>query len=333
MGRENRDTTLLISGGAHPALAKKLADELELPLIESDVTQFADGEARIHVEADLQGASLVIVQPTCPPVNEHVMALALLADAVRAAGAASVTAVVPYFGYARQERRSRRGDPRSAQVVGRLLGAVGIDRLLTIDLHVPALESALPMPTTLLRAAGLFAHHVGRWNLEKPVVVSPDAGGLKRAQKFAEILGAPVTVVLKERPEADAARALGVLGNVRGKSCVLFDDMVTTGNTMAGAADALWANGAREVHAVFTHAVFSAGAREKLATARLGHILTSDSVPFEVNERFEVASVVSLLANELRGADSATARDGRLNRVPGSAPSRSCETRRMETVL
>src|SRR5262249_38365727 len=153
---------------------------------------------RVRVSEDVRNAAVFIVQPTCPPVNEHLMVLALLTDAVRAAGAARVTGIVPYFGYARQEQRNRPGDPRSAQVVGRLLGAVGLDHLVSVDLHAPALESALPMPATLLRAEELFLPRVKDWGIRDLVVVAPDAGGLKRAQRFAIALEAGLAVIAKD---------------------------------------------------------------------------------------------------------------------------------------
>ena len=182
----------LLSGNAHPALGKSLACELGVPLQRAEIGAFADGETKVHVADDLREASVFILQPTYPPVNEHLMVLALLADAVRAAGAAHITAIVPYFGYARQEQRSRSGDARSAQVVGRLLEAVGVDHLVALDLHTPALESALPMPATLLDAEDLFLPRVKSWELRDLVVVSPDAGGMKRAQRYAAALDAPL---------------------------------------------------------------------------------------------------------------------------------------------
>ena len=271
--------TKLLSGGGHPALAKDLARKLGLPLVEPEVTAFADGETRVHVEEEVWGASVFIVQPTCPPVNDRVMVLALLTDAVRAAGATCVTAIVPYFGYARQELRQRCGDARSAQVIGRLLAAVGVDHVATVDLHAPALEIALPMPVTLLHAEDLFAARVKGWGLRDLVVVSPDAGGMKRAQRFAAALDAPLAVIAKARPRPDAATPLQVLGDVRDRTCVVVDDMASTGRTLVGAAEALAAAGAREMHAVFTHAVMAPGAEDRLAAAPFGRILTSDSIP------------------------------------------------------
>jgi ribose-phosphate pyrophosphokinase len=286
----------LISGGAHAALAQAVARELDMPLIQPDVTVFADGETQVHVDDDLREASAIIVQPTCPPVNDRILALALLADAVRAAGAATVTAIVPYFGYARQEVRKRSGEPRSAQVICRLLSDVGVGHLVTVDLHVPALESALPMPATLLGAETAFVPRVRRWGLRDAVVVSPDAGGMKRAQAFAAALESPVAVVLKSRPRSDVIASLQVLGDVRGRPCILVDDMASTGRTLVSAAEALLAAGAGEVHAVFTHAVMSHGAEDLLASAALGRILTSDSIPGRLNPRFEIAPLAPLLA-------------------------------------
>jgi ribose-phosphate pyrophosphokinase len=170
----------VFSGNAHPALAEGVARELEVPLAPAEVTAFADGETRVRLGADVRGAAVVIVQPTSPPVNDHLMVLALMIDAARAAGAAWVGAVVPYLGYARQEQRGRCGDPRSAQVVAHLLGAVGLDHLVTLDLHAPALESAFPMPATLLRADDVFLPHLRGWAGMDLAVVAPDAGGLKR---------------------------------------------------------------------------------------------------------------------------------------------------------
>jgi ribose-phosphate pyrophosphokinase len=290
----------LIGGNAHPALVENLAGELGLPLMSAEIGAFADGETRVHVEEDVRGAAVFVVQPTCPPVNDNLMVLALLVDAVRAAGAARVTGVVPYLGYARQELRGRPGDPRSAQVVGRLLDAVGLDHLVTLDLHAPALESALPMPATLLRAEELFLPRVKSWAIPNLVVVAPDAGGLKRAQRYALALGTPLAVIAKERPRPDAAAPLQVLGEVKDQVCLVVDDMASTGRTLTGAAGALRNAGAREVHAIFTHAVMAPGAMERLFAAQFGKVLTSDSIPVAADPRLEVLPVAPLLARTIR---------------------------------
>jgi ribose-phosphate pyrophosphokinase len=226
--------------------------------------------------------------------------LALLADAAKAAGAARVVAVVPYFGYARQDRRDHPGEPRSAQVAGRLLGAVGVDHLVTLDLHSLALESALPMPATLLGADDAFLPRVADWRLRDPVVVSPDAGGLKRAQRYATALSAPLAVVAKERPRPDEVSPLQVLGDVKGRACLVVDDMASTGRTLVGAAEALRRAGARDVHAAFTHAVMAPGAADRIRAAGFGKLLTTDSVPGPLVPGVEVVPIAPLLGRAVR---------------------------------
>lgn len=291
---------ILVSGNAHPALGEALASQLAIPLAKAEVTSFADGETRVRVDHDVRDESVFIVQPTCPPVNDHLFVLALIADAVRAAGAARVTAIVPYFGYARQEVRSRPGDPRSAQVASRFLGSVAIDHLVVLDLHAPALESALPMPATLLGAEELFLPQIKAWRLRNPVIVSPDAGGLKRAQRYATALQTSLAVIAKHRPQPDVAAVVQVLGEVRDRTCLIVDDMASTGNTLASAAEALRQAGAREIRAVVTHAVMAPGAQERLSAAGFAKLLTSDSIPVVSNQLLEVVPVAPLLARTVR---------------------------------
>jgi len=290
----------VLAGDAHPVLAENLAHELMVPLASAEVAAFADGEIRVHVSQDVRDAAVFIVQPTCAPVNDHLMVLALLVDAVRAAGAARVTGIVPYFGYARQEQRSRPGDPRSAQVVSQLLGGVGLDHLITLDLHAPTLESALPMPATLLHADELFLPRIKSWAIRDLVVVTPDAGGVKRAQRYSLALDAPMAVIAKTRPGPDTAISLQVLGNVENRACLIVDDMASTGRTLVGAANALRQAGAREVHAIFTHAVMAPGAAGRLAATRFGKVLTSDSIPASGERWLEIVPIAPLLAHTVR---------------------------------
>jgi len=233
-------------------------------------------------------------------VSEHLVTLALVIDAARAAGAARVVALTPYFGYARQEQRGRVGEPRSAQVAARLLAAVGLDHLVTLDLHAPALESAFPMPVTQLRADEVFLPRLKEWGFRDVTIVTPDAGGLKRAQHYALALNAGLAAIAKARPRPDVAAQLEVLGSVRDRTCVIVDDLASTGRTLAGAAQALRQSGAREVHALFTHAVMARDARERLLAAALDRIVTSDSVPVAEHPRFELVSVAPLLVKTVR---------------------------------
>ena len=290
----------LIAGDANPVLAAKVAEELKLPLEPVEAGTFADGETRVRIGTDVRNATVVILQPTSPPVNHHLMTLALLADAARAAGAARIVGVVPYFGYSRQEQRSASGDPRSAQVVAQLLGAVGLDHLVTLDLHAPALESSLPMPATLLHPDGLFLPIIRQWGINNLTIAAPDAGGIKRAQRFASELNAELAVVTKTRPRPDVAVSLKVLGDVRNRTCVIVDDMASTGRTLVGAAEALRDAGARAVHAVFTHPVMASGAWERLCAAPLEKLVTSDSVLVSPCPRLEVISTAPLLAEAIR---------------------------------
>jgi ribose-phosphate pyrophosphokinase len=192
------------------------------------------------------------------------------------------------------------GDPRSAQIVAKLLAAVDLGHLVVLDMHAPSLESALPMPCTLLRAEDLFVPVIDRWGINDLVIVAPDAGGLKRAQRFASRLNAGLAIVAKDRPKPDIAAPLCVMGDVNGRTCVIVDDLASTGRTLAGAAEALRRAGARDVHAVFTHAVMTSQAVERLMAAPLGRIATTDSVPAAPHPRIEVVSTAALLAQTVR---------------------------------
>lgn len=291
----------VVVGAAHPAFGAALAAALEAPAASAEIGAFADGETRVHVAFDVRGAAVVIAQPTCQPVNDNLMVLALMADAIHAAGAARVIAVMPYFGYARQDQRARPGDPRSAQLAGRILSTGGVDELVTLDLHSSQMESILPMPVTHVRSDEAFLPRVKAWAPRDLVVVAPDAGAMKTAQRYAAALGAGIAVVAKERREVDLATARQVLGEVRDRACLIVDDMASTGRTLAGAAGALRQAGAREVSALFTHAVVAPGALERLAGARLAHVLTSDSIPLPPVEWIDVVPIAPLMAAAVRG--------------------------------
>lgn len=289
----------LVAGDAHPELVRDIARLIEARLISTSVSAFADGETRIRIEADVQDADLYIVQPTSPPTNERLMTLALIADAACAAGAARITAVVPYFGYARQDVRKMVGEPRSAQLAARVLRTAGIDRLVALELHSPALESAFEMPLVHLQADELMLPVVRGWGIRDLAIVSPDAGGMKRAQRYASALEASLAVIAKGRPRADVAVSLQVLGEVRGRTCLIVDDMASTGRTIVGAAKALLDAGAKEVHALFIHAVMASGALDDICAGSVRRIVTTDSVRGPPDPRLEVISIAPLLARSL----------------------------------
>lgn len=289
----------VIAGDAHPQLARRLAEETRAMFVPATLARFADGETRVRIEGDVRDADVYLVQPTSPPVNEHLMSLALLADAARAGGAARVTAVVPYFGYARQDARKAPGEPRSAQLACRLLECAGVERVVALELHSPALDSAFRVPLFHLDADGVAVPAIRAWRLDALSVVAPDAGGLKRAQRYAAALGAPLAVVTKTRTSPDAAVALGLLGDVRGRNCVIVDDLVSTGRTVAGAANALHGAGAASVHAFFIHAVMASTAFDAIAAAGVQRLATTDSVAFAARPGLDVVSVAALLAREI----------------------------------
>jgi len=291
----------LIAGDAHPELAREIGQRAGAEMIPAAITAFADGETQVRIEGDVRATDLYIVQPTSTPTNERLMTLALLADAARAADAARITAVIPYFGYARQDVRNRPGEARSAQVAARILAVAGIDRVVALELHSPALESAFEMPLTHLRADEPMLRVVRGWRLADLVVVSPDAGGVKRAQRYAAALAAPLALIVKTRPGDDVAVPLQALGEVRGRACVIVDDMASTGRTIAGAAQALLEAGAREVHALFVHAVMAPGALERIAAAGVRRIAATDSVPHARDPRVEIVPTAALFANALAG--------------------------------
>jgi ribose-phosphate pyrophosphokinase len=298
---------VVIAGDAHPQLARRLAQESGATMVPATVARFADGETRVRIEGDVRGCDIYIVQPTSPPVNEHLMSLVLLADAARAADAARVTAVVPYFGYARQDVRKAPGEPRSAQLACRLLECAGVERVVALELHSPALDSAFHIPLTHVEADAAALPAIRAWGLGALTVVAPDAGGLKRAQRYAAALGAPLAVVTKTRTGPDASLALAVLGEARGRNCLVVDDLVSTGGTLAGAAKALRGAGAASVHAFFIHAVMTPEALERFAAAGVQRLATTDSVPFTARPGLEIVSVAPLLCEAIRRLRSGAA--------------------------
>ena len=287
---------VLLAGDAHPGLAREISRQAGITQAAVSIASFADGETRVRIEDDVRGAEVVIVQPLSAPANERLVALALIADAARAAGAARVSAVIPYFAYARQDARKHPGEPRSAQLLARLLATAGIERVIALELHSGALESVFPMPLVHLHADELLMPIArGRGY----AIVSPDAGGLKRAQRYAAALDAPLAVVAKTRTGPDVVAGFQVLGNVRDQTCLVVDDMASTGRTIVGAAQALAAAGAREVHAMFVHAVMAPGALERIRAAGVRSIVTTDSVRVVAEPGVEVVPTAPLFARAL----------------------------------
>lgn len=293
---------LLLGGTAHPQLALALAREVGATLGQCDINSFPDGELEVEVQCEVRGRDVFIVQPTRPPVGEHLLELSLLSDACQRAGAASVTAVVSYLGYARQDRRESGREPLGARVVAELIAAGRVDRLICLDLHTRAVEGCFPQPVEHATAVPLLAERLK--NVPQPaVVVSPDLGAVKRAEAFARALNLPVAIVHKERHSGTNVTTHGVVGEVKGRHAVVVDDMISTAGTVVAAAKAVVDAGAQpQVTVAATHGLFVGPALERLQALKPARVVVSDSVPAPTSPPFalEVVSCASVLAQVVK---------------------------------
>ncbi len=302
---EDMANVKLIAGNSNPALAKAISDILQIKLTPSLITRFTDGEVRVKILESVRGYDTFVLQPTCPPVNDNLMELLIVIDALRRASARSITAVIPYYGYAKQEKKTEGREPISAKLVANLITVAGADRVVIIDLHAPAIQGFFDIPVDNLQAMPILRDYFIKRGLvgDDVVVVSPDAGGVARARKLAESLGTSLAVIFKRRPEVDEVETMEVVGDVRGKRALIFDDMISTGKTIARAAEKLKALGAREIYVGATHAVFSGQAPKLLESSPINEIVVTDTIPLPPEKRFKglvVLSVAPLLAEAIR---------------------------------
>jgi ribose-phosphate pyrophosphokinase len=292
----------IFSGSANPALAQEVASGLNINLGRAIVSTFRNGETRVKIEENVRGSDVFVVQPTCTPVNHHLMELLLLIDALRRASAARVTAVVPYYGYAKQEKKTTGREPISAKLVANLMRTAGADRVLTMDLHAPAIEGFFDIPVDHLQAGPLLAEYIRELNLPRTVVVSPDAGGVGRANSFRERIGAGLAFIAKQRPQPDIAEVLDMVGDVEGKTAVIVDDMISTGGTLAEAARSLRERGAVAVYACATHGIFAGDALSIIADSVLVETIVTNTIPLAPGyerARVRVISVAPLFAEAI----------------------------------
>lgn len=279
----------IFSGNANRPLAQEIAAHLNINLGRAMIGTFRNGETRVKVEENVRGSDVFVVQPTCTPVNHNLMELLLLIDALRRASAARVTAVIPYYGYAKQEKKTTGREPISAKLVANLIRTAGADRVLTMDLHAPAIEGFFDIPVDHLQAGPILAEHIRDLGLPRIVVVSPDAGGVGRANSFRERLGAGLAIIAKQRPQPDVAEMLDMVGDVEGKTAVIVDDMISTGGTLAEAARALRDRGAVAVYACATHGIFAGDAPDIMARSALVETIVTNTIPLP--ERCEEARI------------------------------------------
>jgi ribose-phosphate pyrophosphokinase len=293
----------IFTGRAHRELALKICQSVGAPLGEATVTSFPDGETRVKIDENIRGRDVFIVQPTCPPTNQNLMELLIMIDAARRASAYRITAVIPYFGYARQDRKDQPRVPITAKLVANLLDAAGAHRVLTIDLHAQQIQGFFDIPVDHLYAAPVLIRYIKqKKNLDNLVVVSPDVGGLKLASVYAEALDATFATVAKRRRSPTETEALQIIGDVDGKNVLMVDDLTETAGTLTSAAALLKKQGARDIYAGVTHAVFTSIAHERLRNSEILELITTDSTPVLLNPdcRITVLSIAELLGEGIQ---------------------------------
>ena len=299
------DTALQIfTDNANPELAQEIVEFLGMELSKAKVSKFKDGEVRLEINESVRGNNVFIIQPTCAPVNENLMELLIMVDAIRRASAKSITTVIPYYGYARQERKQKPREPISAKLVANLLTAAGADRMVTIDLHTSSIQGFFDIPVDHMPAVPLLANYYREKQLENVVVVSPDIGGVTRARNLAERLNCTLAIIDKRRPEPNKSEIMGIIGDVRGKNVIIVDDMIDTAGTITNAANFLSEQaGANEVYACCTHAVFTPPAVERIQQSSIKEMLITNTIPLTEEEKqcakIQTVSIAPLLGRTI----------------------------------
>ena len=297
--------TVLFTGNANPVLAQEIANHLGVELGQADVGRFSDGEVSVEIHQNVRARDVFVVQPTCVPTNENLMELAFMVDAIKRASARRITAVIPYFGYARQDRRPRSMRvPISAKVVANMLETVGVERLLTMDLHADQIQGFFDIPVDNIYASPVLLSDVKSKNYKDLIVVSPDVGGVVRARALAKQLGCDLAIIDKRRSAANVSEVMHVIGEIEGRNCVIMDDMIDTAGTLVKAADVLKERGANSVYAYCTHAVFSGPAIERIKGSALDEVVICNTIPLsdaaKACKKIRQLSVAFLFAETIR---------------------------------
>ncbi|MFP4371873.1 MAG: ribose-phosphate diphosphokinase [Halanaerobium sp.] len=291
----------IFAGNAHPELAQDLCDYLGTELVNADVTRFKDGEIGVRTHETVRGADVFVVQPTSPPVNENLMELLVIIDALRRASARRITAVIPYYGYARQDRKARPRDPITSKLVANLLTQAGARRVLSIDFHAPQIQGFFDIPVDHLYAAPIMVDYFKDFDHSDLIAVAPDVGSVKRVRSFAETLNIPMAIIDKRRPKPNVAEVMNVIGKVDGKNVILLDDIIDTAGTITAAAEVLKEKGARDVYACGTHALFSGPAIDRLKNAPITKIIVTNTIAQKDHglDNLEVLSVAPLVGEAI----------------------------------
>jgi len=301
---EPRARLKLLAGSGNPALAREIADAMDVPLSDLSIFRYADGEIGVRIEESVRGEDVFVIQPTCPPVNENMVELLVIVDALRRASADRITAVLPYFGYARQDRKMRPREPISAKLVANLLTAAGCHRILAIDLHAGQLWGFFDIPLDHLPSRMILADYFAQKRLDNVVVVSPDVGGVQRAREFAKQLGAPIAIIDKRRDRPNQIKeVVHVIGKVYRRTAIIVDDIIDTAGTLTMGAQALYKRGVSAVYACATHAILSGPAMQRLGSSRIQEVVVTNTIPLapeKLIDKITVISVAPLVAEAVR---------------------------------
>lgn len=286
----------IFAGNSNRGLAEEIAEKIGLPLGLATVGKFSDGETAINIGEVVRGSDVFIIQSTCTPVNDNLVELLVLIDALRRASAGRITSVIPYFGYARQDRKSKARDPISAKLMANILTKAGTDRVLTMDLHAPQLQGFFDIPLDHLLGLQILAEHFKKKfeNTEDIVVVSPDIGSVTRSRKFAQRLDVPLAIIDKRRPKANESQIMNIIGDVRGKRVILVDDLIDTGGTIINAVNALMEIGAKEVYSCCTHAVLSGPAIDRIKNSPMKELVILNTIPLPTERKLDKIKVISV---------------------------------------
>ena len=294
---------VIITGNANPKLAQEICQYLKMPMGDTLVTTFSEGEVRVKINENVRGKDVFIVQPTCPPVNNNLMELLILIDALRRASAKRITAVLPYFGYARQDRKDQPRVPITAKLVANLITTAGADRILTVDLHAGQIQGFFDIPMDHLYAVNIFVNHIKKIKLKNIVIVSPDVGGIKMARAYAKRFEAPLAIVDKRRISEEDTEAMNILGEIKGKNLIIVDDLVATASSLVEAAAALKKQGGREIYAAITHPILSGPAIKRISDSVIKKLFVTNTIPVEngkKHKKIEVLSIAPLLAEAIK---------------------------------
>jgi ribose-phosphate pyrophosphokinase len=284
----------LFAGNSHPELAKEVANLMGVELGKATVSKFSDGEISVSIWESVRGKDCFILQSTCDPVNDNLMELLIMADALKRASAASINAVIPYYGYARQDRKAKARDPITAKLVANLLMASGIDRVITMDLHANQIQGYFDIPVDHMIGLPILTNYFIEKNMEDVVVVSPDHGSVPRARNMAERMNCPIAIVDKRRPEPNKSEIMNIIGDINGKNCIILDDMIDTAGTISNAANAIKEMGAKEVYACATHGVLSGPAIERLEKSAIKELVLLNTLPIPEEKRISKMKILSV---------------------------------------